>query len=387
MEIVTLEEFLARFSKQTPKLHSAKQFKKVAKVRSGNQKLRPLTEYIENKNIPEEDIHLLYENIQNRNQYLTRFYNISLQIHTDQLHMQSIPPMKSGHLDNNQHLVFKNLIRNIHLDDILQNTSSGLDNHPTFLRILTDLYCHSIIDYKLLTPSARHYMKLGRIGSIFSSFFFRASIMNPFLVYSLNQSVLHGTRIFTPTLGWTSYCYGFLECPQLIEYVGTDVIPAVCKKTRRFVQVMNRFRARENMSLIESEIFCTPSEGLYHSSVFRSKYKHHFDVVFFSPPYYRLELYSGGKQSTDEYASYEEWLEKYWKQTVQLCHHVLVKGGRLCYILSGYGTTENYNLLGDMNRITEQYFKYQSKQPMYNKDVHVTTHRETAEMIMIFTKY
>ena len=46
---------------------------------------------------------------------------------------------------------------------------------------------------------------------------------------SLND-VFHGKRIFTPTLGWSSYCYGFLECDEVVEYVGTDVIPSVCKK-------------------------------------------------------------------------------------------------------------------------------------------------------------
>jgi hypothetical protein len=300
--------------------------------------------------------------------------------------MTDIPPMKNKHIDNNQHLVFKNLIRNIHLDDILGNTQSGIENNPTFLTMLTDLFCHCIIDYKLLTPSARHYMKAGRIASIFSSYYFRASIMSPFLVYSLNKSVLHGTRIFTPTLGWSSYCYGFLECPEVTEYVGTDVIPSVCKKTRRFIQVMNCYRTRENLGAVKGEIFCQPSESLFHSKPFLAEYKSHFDVVFFSPPYYRLELYKGGKQSTDEYGTYEEWLEKYWKQTVELCHHVLIKGGRMCYILSGYGTTERFNLLTDMNRITQDFFKLASKQPMLNKNVNVTTHRETAETIMVFVK-
>ena len=63
--------------------------------------------------------------------------------------------------------------------------------------------------------------------------------------------------------------------------------------------------------------------------------------------------------------------------------------GRLCYILSGYGsenTKENYDLLEDMNTITKRYFAFKGKQPMYNKNVHVTTHRETEEQIMLFVK-
>ena len=45
------------------------------------------------------------------------------------------------------------------------------------------------------------------------------------------MNVLKGTKIFTPTLGWSSYCYGFLECPIVQEYVGTDIINSVCYKT------------------------------------------------------------------------------------------------------------------------------------------------------------
>jgi hypothetical protein len=49
-------------------------------------------------------------------------------------------------------------------------------------------------------------------------------------------------------------------------------------------------------------------------------------------------------------------------------------------------TDEQYDLLKDMNNITKKYFKLKSQQPMYNKDVHVTKHKETAEKIMIFVK-
>jgi hypothetical protein len=224
-------------------------------------------------------------------------------------------------------------------------------------------------------------MKNGRLGSVFSSYYFRASIMNPYLVYSLNESVLHGTRIFTPTLGWTSYCYGFLESPSVVEYVGTDVIPSVCEKTREF--------AKSYIPRIKTDIYCSPSEVLLNNTKFMTKYREHFDLVFFSPPYFRLELYEGGKQSTDKYKTYPEWLEKYWEQTMILCLNVLVKGGKMCYILSGYGsenTKEQYDLVTDMNVVAKKYFILKSVQPMYNKNIHSTQHKEPSEKIIIFTK-
>jgi len=374
MKLMTLREFLTIFDK-APGTFS--EFLRKATVRT-SAGLVPLKEYMSRRDIDISKIKTLFENIKLRNEYLTRFYNLSLRIDPEFLSIQ-IPPMKNRHMNNNQSVNYKNVIRNMHFKGILQDTKSGLEGVPTYLDVLKDLYLNYIIDYKLLTPSASAYIEDGRIGSVFSSFYFRASIMNPYLVYSLNKSVLKGTRIFTPTLGWSSYCFGFLECPEVVEYVGTDVLSDVCKKTQEYANVYKDKK---------TTIFCEPSENLAKSIQFRKKYREHFDVVFFSPPYYRLELYKGTEQSTNKYKSYDEWLEGYWEETIKLCHHVLEKSGRLCYILSGYGSdnTEQYDLLGDMNSITKKYFRLHSTQPMYNKDVGSTKHKEAAEKIMIFVK-
>jgi hypothetical protein len=377
MKYLSLDEFLHIFATKAPLTFAT--FLTKAMVRIGKV-LEPLKSYMKRKNIPREKIKELFENIQNKNEYLSRFYTTSLRIQEPRLHITE-KPMPNKHFDNNNEVLYKNRIRNMYYKEILHNTKSGIDNVPTYMDVIYDFYVNSIIDYKILTPSAMAYMEKGRLGSVFSSFYFRASIMNPYLVYSLNHSLLKGTKIFTPTLGWSSYCFGFLECPEVVEYVGTDVIPSVCKKTQVF--------ATEYYPEKKTTIFCKPSENLAKNTTFLKKYREHFDVVFFSPPYYRLELYSGENQSTNQYKTYEEWLEKYWEETIRLCHHVLSKNGRLCYILSGYGSqniNEEYDLLGDMNTITKKYFHLKSIQPMYNKDVHVTKHKETAEQIMLFTK-
>lgn len=378
LELTDLNTFLKMFSGNNI---TEKQFFNKAQVRVGD-KLHPLDEYIKIKKIHNNDIKTLFHLIQNRDDYLSRFYNMSLRVQPSNyvIHNQ-VSPMKSKAMNNNEYPLFKNFIRNLHMLDILQNTKSGIENIPTYMDILKDLYLKNIIDYKILTPSSLHYMNEGRLGSVFSSYYFRASIMNPFLVYSLNHSLLKGTKIFTPTLGWTSYCYGFLECPSVVEYVGTDVISSVCKKTAQF--------AKHHSPNVDVKIYCKPSEQLFKSKVFMDKYKNHFDVVFFSPPYYRLELYDGENQSTSKYDTYEKWLDKYWSTTIQLCQHVLQPGGRLCYILSGYGsdnTKDNYDLIGDMNAIAKKHFTFKGKQPMYNKNVHVTAHRDTGEQIMLFVK-
>jgi len=378
MKFLSKENFLEFFSKKNTTNFT--DFLNKSKVKTSKHIL-PLKEYIKHKNIDNKSLKILFENIQNREQYLTRFYNLSLLVHTEKFSISSIKPMKNIHFNNNEESLYKNIIRNMHWNDILKNTKSGIENIPTFLDMLENLYTKDIIDYKLLTPSSLYYMNNGRLGSIFSSYYFRASIMNPYLVYSINMSVLKGTKIFTPTLGWTSYCYGFLECPNVIEYVGTDVIPSVCKKTQNF--------GTEYYPEKKVDIYCQPSEELLKNSQFNNKYKNHFDVIFFSPPYFKLEEYPGKKQSTAQYKSYEEWLNKYWEPTIQLCYKVLEKGGKLCYILSNYGSEnigEHYDIVQDTTDITKQYFKLKSIQHMYNKEAHNTKHKESNEQIFIFVK-
>jgi hypothetical protein len=385
MKLISLKQFLNLFHSKDEKdidLKHINQYINRAQVKVGN-KLHKLKDYMKDHAILKKTIMILCDNINSRDEYLTRFYNLSLNVEPSKLriHESGILPMKNKEMNNNQEIVFKNIIRNIHMFDILQRTKSGIENNPTFLDVLYDLYLHDIIDYKLLTPSASHYISNGRIGSVFSSYYFRASIMNPYLVYSLNQSIFKAKRIFSPTLGWSSYCYGFLESPYVEEYVGTDVISSVCNKTKYI----------GNMHVIprKVDIYCKPSEDLYKDKDFMKKYNNHFDLVFFSPPYYELELYKSKNQSTDRYKTYEEWLEKYWEETIKLCHNVLEKSGKLCYILSGYGsntTKKQFDLIKDMNAITKKYFRALSTQPMLNKNVYVTSQQDKGEQIMIFVK-
>jgi hypothetical protein len=371
--MLTLDTFLSLFhSRTTPDYNY---FFRNAKVRIHN-KIISLKEYCIKKNIHTQDIKLLFENIRRRDLYLTRFYNKSLKCPNSLMITED--PMKKREMNNDKNVIYKNIIRNMFYKEILQLTKSGMENNPSFMDVLYDLYVEHIIDYKLLTPSALHYIREGRIGSVFSSYYFRASILNPYLIYSLNKRIFRAKRIFTPTLGWGSYFYGFSQT-GITHYVGVDVIPSVCSGVHTFTRAFPQ---------IDSEIICKPSENVAKDRRFMNKYRGFFDLVFFSPPYFKLELYPGSEQSTTNYSNYEDWLHHYWEKTIQLCKQLLEpSSGKICYIISDYGSDnvgEKYNLIEDMNAITEKYFKYKEMLPMYNKNVHVTAHRETSEKIFIF---
>lgn len=339
----------------------------------------PLETYQMNKKISDKFITKFIEVVKANKDYLKRFYKLSLEVDENLIHFgKNVEPMDTKVINNNKLSKVKNVIRNMHMFGILRDTHSGIDNVHTYYVVMEDLFKHNIIDYKILSPSSRYYIENGRFGSVLSSLYFRASILNPYLVYSLNVNLLKGKKVFTPTLGWSSYAYGFSES-GIEEYVGTDVIPSVCKKTDKFI--------KKYYPNVEKHIFCQPSEDLLKNTQFINAYSNHFDVVFFSPPYYRLELYEGKKQSTNRYKTYDEWLRKYWENTVKLCYKVLNKGGKMCYIVSGYGSetiNEQYDLVKDMNEITQQYFTLKYNLPMYNKNVNVTKHKEPSERILVF---
>jgi hypothetical protein len=268
----TEQDFLQLFSTKTPVL---KEWMNIAQVTVAMKTSCSLKEFVAaHPHITLHDITVLHTNIMNRHHYLRRFYKKSLAVLEEP---NFPPPMESGKLNNNSMIQFKSMIRNLHWEDILKNTKSTFSNE-TYLVMLDHLYNHHKIDSKLLTPSGLHYMHLGRIGSVFSSFFFRASVMNPYLVYSLAQRELipnscQSYKIFTPTLGWTSYLHGFFECPQQAEYVGTDVIPSVCLKTSEFAAMYYPF--------FKTTIYCQPSEDLYKNSSFMKTYHQYFDIIFF----------------------------------------------------------------------------------------------------------
>lgn len=96
--------------------------------------------------------------------------------------------------------------------------------------------------------------------------------------------------------------------------------------------------------------FCIPSEKM--SEVVDDDY----DKIFFCPPYYDLELYGGSdEQSTTLYASYPDWLNLYWRKTVEECDKVLKSGGVFCFVMGRL--CRGYEMGKDMMEIASERFE------------------------------
>lgn len=371
IKILTLDDWLKQFDLNKITL---KQFINRYKIRSERTLLRTLKQHIKEKRITNEQVKTLYKHlVLGKEKYLRNFYRYSLKINKD-LNLDNIKPSLNNRLNSS----YKNIIRNMYYKELLYNTVpdtyASVGNVP-FLKILYRIFNDNLIDNKLVTPSGLDMLKRGLFSNILSGFYFRASILNPAVINTISKRYFKGNKVFTPTLGWSSYMYGMLCNDKITEYVGTDVIKYVCKNTK---ELGNMFFPEKKIN-----IYCTPSEKLKLNKTFMNKYKKYFNTIFFSPPYYKLEIYEGDMQSTKVYKTYNDWLSGYWEETIKLCKHVLKKGGKLIYIVSGYG--EKYqNLSIDMNTITKKYFKYNSLAYLDNVNIGMTKHRLNKETIYIF---
>jgi len=368
LTILTLEKWLSFF--ESPIINSTT-FVETSRVWR-KEVLFPLKDLIGNK-LTDENVKLLYKiSVIDKELYLINFYNNNLKIPED----ISMSKFDTTSVNNNKHPHLKVLVRNLYFQEILWKTEHL--KKRSFMSVIIDLFKYNIIDYYLLSPSVMKLCSENNVGSMLSGMYFRASIMNPFVVYALSGST---KKVLTPCLGWSSYLLGFMENKNLEHYVGIDVIKKVCDTTKKLA---THFRPD-----IKCDIYCKPSEDLYRNKPFNLKYKNYFDTVFFCPPYYQLELYEGSDQSTTRYTNYNEWLEKYWKSTIKLCYNCLKEGGELCYIISGYvNPSHKYmDLDTDMNNIIiNNKFKLLQTLPMSRNIKFMKKANRFYETIYIFRK-
>jgi len=307
-----------------------------------------------------------------KNTYLTRFYNRNLSLKNKKFKNKNLK-LKNKKLKN---LKLKNLIRNLYFKEILNDTKTELHSIRSYLDVITDFFCNLVLDYKFVTPSMMDLIinKNTYISALLSGLYFRASIMDPILVFKIIDTINPITSIFTPTLGWSSYCIGSLMHKNIQLYVGTDVIKKVCDTTEFIL----------TNSGIKNDIYCEPSELLLHNQKFVNKYYKKFDLIFFSPPYFKLEIYKSDNQSTTNYTKYDECLEKYWEKTISGCLNILKDTGILVYITSiGYG--KYMNLADDLFTITKKYFIFYKIKKITGATVKITKHKENIEFIYFFS--
>lgn len=223
----------------------------------------------------------------------------------------------------------------------------------------------------------------------------KASIINPYTIFWILSNLVNlgrykDKRIFTPVLSWGSYLVAFMHLDKSWkEYVGVDVMKSVCQKVEYLGKYYNK-TLRVPQPEKKVTIYCQPSEWLAINRAFLEKYDNYFDVIMICPPYYNMEVYHEGEQSTEMYPTYEQWLEKYWEQTVKLCYRVLNKKGYFMLIINNYNSLDGtfYPLIDDLSNIVKKH-KFRVKKTYYlmNRTSPLRTHtKDRTEQLIIFKK-
>ena len=155
-------------------------------------------------------------------------------------------------------------------------------------------------------------------------------------------------KLLIPSASWAT---PILATKDSTEYTNVHIVDVqkdvldVCDNLFAYVHNQGLF----NKKPYSLKTFHTPSEKM--TSVVDDDY----DKIFFCPPYYDLELYGGSdEQSTTLYKTYDEWLDGYWRQTVNECDKVLKEGGVFSFTMGRL--IRGYEMGQDMMNIAAEKF-------------------------------
>lgn len=312
-----------------------------------------------------------------RDKYLKDIYKAYLQYeHPENLNWEKEIKINDDAISTQKNDKSKTLIRNIFYLNLLHTTTLTNSAKPkvSFWQSLLNLFNHYKLEDRFFAPSCvqqytndkksipPYEVNFKTLFYLFQQYQPKASILNPYTIHYILTKELklqENFNFFTPVLSWCSYLVAFMETNGA-NYVGVDVMPSVCSKA----QMLSNWYSRKN-----TEIILSPSEKLLQDKEFLKKYTDFFHVVMVCPPYWKMEEYHEGEQSTDTYKTYEEWLTMYWENTVKLCKIVLKKTGYFCYIANDYSDLKKteYCLTRDFQTITTKYFSLYKEYKLVNR--------------------
>ena len=295
--------------------------------------------------------------ITHRRKNLTDFYSSYFSFkHPEELKWTGVDITGDG---NNMLSVQKNdaskrIIRNLFAIELLGQTevSNTVKSSMSFWDSLLAMFNRLELEGRFFAPSSIDLMlKAGDCKTLFYLFQAyqpKASIFNPYVAAWILENLMAGTKLFTPVIDWGSYALAYTQLPRYTDYVGVDVMDSVCIKTGHLLREFGMGK--------KHRIIKCPSERLLLDKEFTTLYNKYFDSILVCPPYYDMELYHEGEQSTDMYKTYEEWLEKYWRATVMLTRGVATPDARFAVIINDYKTLDGkeYRLTEDMDKITKE---------------------------------
>lgn len=141
-------------------------------------------------------------------------------------------------------------------------------------------------------------------------------------------------RVLDPCIGWGGRMLGSLSAGA--EYVGCEPDPNTATGLRNILNdpAISHYRDR-------AHIYEMPCEDVLSTEIASLPL---FDMVLTSPPYFNLELYTAGEQSTVRYPTWNDWVEGWLKPTILGALSCLKETGVSCWSVKNFKTDKQYNL-------------------------------------------
>jgi hypothetical protein len=150
-------------------------------------------------------------------------------------------------------------------------------------------------------------------------------------------------RVLDPCVGWGGRMLGTLVTGA--EYVGCEPDPNTVAGLRGILaELPNPERAT---------VFAQPVEACW-DRLHALRSMEAFDMVLTSPPYFNLELYTGGEQSVARFPTWSEWVAGWLKPTILGCLACLGEGGVSCWSVKNIRTDRVYPLADEVARIHKE---------------------------------
>ena len=137
-------------------------------------------------------------------------------------------------------------------------------------------------------------------------------------------------RVLDPCIGWGGRMLGALAAGA--EYVGCEPDPKTVTGLRGILEDLpSDIKQRATILEEPAEVGLESVNGL-------------FDMVLTSPPYFNLEVYTGGDQSTIRHKTWESWVDNWLKPVILKSLELLQKGGVSCWSVKNFKTDKAYPL-------------------------------------------
>ncbi len=303
--------------------------------------------------------------VKNREDTLYDWYSQYIEIDSlkSGINFSVVPCKASNIFDGTINSDTSRILRNINYKTLYSTKRLHKNDFQDCQSILKCLFKYHLLRNSFVGPASFNFFLDKNMTSVWSSVMStisKPSVFNPNTYASILNTIFEGKNLFAPTMGWNSYQLAYYQT-NFEQFVATDVIPEVVENGSHlhnyYESLKNPFLDYGNKEVV---LYDCPSEKLKTNLNFCDKYKSNFDAVLFGPPCFKFEIYEGEQQSINNYETYTEWLNEYWKPTLKICAEVMKSGAKLGFVVRDYADYFGYNYLlsQDLNNIAEEVFGF-----------------------------